>query len=171
MQIYDGGIDATAPDTFYFSHPVELDGTEIEGGSGTPTADTTQTIPVDVLWHVPSVGDILVAYAVGGRWVAERGGPASVPLSPCHPCGLPLANLVLSWTNTLTGPGSTTLVYNGNPHSPTWKTGCVNNLLFQILCAGGEVEFDVTYFISGVCPTGQPGICSNLTPTPTGWRN
>ena len=39
----------------------------------TPVVDASQSIVVDVLGHAPSAGDILTAYAVGGRWVAERG--------------------------------------------------------------------------------------------------
>jgi hypothetical protein len=74
VQVYDGGSMGAAPDLFYLTHPVELDGSEVEGGTGTPVVDTDQTIPVVVLWHAPAVGDLLTAYAVGGRWVAERGG-------------------------------------------------------------------------------------------------
>jgi hypothetical protein len=168
VQIYSGGAMGNAPDLFYLSHPVELDGSELEGGAGTPTADTTQTVPVVVLGHAPSVGDILPAFAVGGRWVAERGGTGS-PSFLCSPCTIPNQNLTISWVNPLAGNGSDTLVYN--PSGPTWATGCSggagvgNQLLFTLLCTGGQIELRVIYFVSGSCPTGQSNYCSNLRTT------
>src|SRR5262249_26722667 len=64
----------TQPDHIFLTHPVELDGTEVEGGTASPNVDTSATIPVVVLWDAPQAGDMLVASSVGGRWVAERGG-------------------------------------------------------------------------------------------------
>jgi len=155
-----------SPDLFYFTHPVELDGSETEGGTGTPTADTAQTIPVDVLWHAPSVGDLLTAYAVGGRWVAERGGGGGPATLPCSPCNIPETDLTLSWTNPLSGNGSTALTYN--PSLVQWTTGCVFNQEYKLLCLGGQLDFIVTYFISGTCPTGQTNQCSSLGTNPFG---
>lgn len=81
VQVYDGGAMPTAADRVYYTHPVELDGAETEGAAGSPAVDASTTIPVVVLRHAPSVGDQLVATAVGGRWVAERGGaPASTTI-------------------------------------------------------------------------------------------
>ena len=74
VQIHDGGSMPSAADHFFLAYPIELDGTEAEGGTGTPVVDASQPIIVDVLGHAPSAGDILTAYAVGGRWVAERAG-------------------------------------------------------------------------------------------------
>jgi hypothetical protein len=91
VQIYNGGAMGAAPDLFYLAYPVELDGTEIESGTATPTADTTQTIVVDVLGHAPSVGDILTAAAVGGRWVAECGGSAGAGDGCFWPCSTTVA--------------------------------------------------------------------------------
>jgi hypothetical protein len=165
VQIENGGAMGNAPDLFYLSHPVELDGSEIEGAAGTPTADTTQTIPVVVLGHVPSVGDILPAFAVGGRWVAERGGSGSLSF-PCSPCTIPDQSLTISWVNPLAGNGSDTLVYSTS--GPSWATGCSggagvgNQLLFKVFCTGGQIELRVYYFVSGSCPTGQSNYCSNL---------
>ena len=51
---------------WYFTHPVTAYGTETEGGTGTFTVDTATTVPVIVLGGVPSVGDYLTAYSVGG---------------------------------------------------------------------------------------------------------
>ena len=75
VKVFDGGSMPTAAERVYFTHPVLLTGSEAEGGTGTLTVDTATTVPVIVLGDVPSVaGDYLTAYAVGGRWVAERGG-------------------------------------------------------------------------------------------------
>jgi hypothetical protein len=99
VQVYDGGAIPTAPDKFYFTRPVELDGTETEGGSGTPAADTNQTIPVDVIGGTASAGDLLIAYAIGGRWVAEKrtGGTGTVA---CTGCDAPNADLILTEVGT-----------------------------------------------------------------------
>ncbi len=74
VQVYDGGDIPTDPEKVYFTHPVDLDGAEVEGGTATPVADTAVTIPVIVLHKAAVAGDILVATAVGGRWVAEKEG-------------------------------------------------------------------------------------------------
>ena len=44
---------ATQPDHIFLTHPVELDGAEVEGGPASPNVDTSATIPVVVLWDVP----------------------------------------------------------------------------------------------------------------------
>jgi len=74
VQVYNGGSMPNQPDHYYLTNPVYLSGDETEGGTADPTADTAQTLVVDVLGKAPAVGDILTAYAVGGRWVAELGG-------------------------------------------------------------------------------------------------
>jgi len=123
VQIYSGGSMPTAPDHWFLAHPVELDGAEVESGSGTPVVDTTQTIPVLVIGSVPTVGDLLVAYAVGGRWVCSRG----VGALPCDwfcqrptvtfgasPDGGPLstaAGRVIIAGGTITGVNITTAGY------------------------------------------------------------
>jgi hypothetical protein len=71
VQVYNGGSMPSESDHFYLTNPVYLNGAETEGGTATYVADTTQTIVVDVLHQAPAAGDILTAYAVGGRWVAE----------------------------------------------------------------------------------------------------
>jgi len=150
----------SSPDHFFLSHPVELDGAETEGGAGTPVADTTQTIVVDVLQNKAVAGQILVAYAVGGRWVAEVGGSSGRGSAPCFPCAIPTQNLTISWTNLISGPGSATLTYTSLPD--VWKTGCVDGQIYELLCSDGTIELAITYFISGFCPTGQSQFCSNL---------
>ena len=166
VQIYDGGMIPSAPDHFYLSHPVELDGAETEGGTGTPVADSSQTIVVDVLRGKAVAGQILTAYAVGGRWVAEIGGMSSVGSAPCMPCAIPLEDLTLSWTNLISGPGLATMTYTRLPN--VWRTGCIDGQIYELLCSDGQIDFAVTYFISGFCPTGQSQFCSNLRVYPFG---
>jgi hypothetical protein len=167
VQIYNGGSMASKPDYFYLASPVELDGVEKEGSSGSATADTGRTIPVLVIGHAPSVGDILPAFAVGGRWVAERGMP-STPPATCTPCTIPAQNLTISWVNVLGGNGSDTLVYASS--GPIWSTGCSggmgagNQLIFRLSCTNGSIELRVYYFLSGTCPSGESAYCSNLLP-------
>ncbi len=74
VQVYDGGSMPSSPGLFYFTHPVLASGAETEGGTATLTADTASMIPVVVLGGIPAVGDYLVAYAAGGRWVSEIKG-------------------------------------------------------------------------------------------------
>ena len=75
VEITNGGSIPIYPGAFFLGNPTTFNGTETEGGAYTAVVDTTTTIPVLVLGHVPSVGDILIASATGGRWVAERGAP------------------------------------------------------------------------------------------------
>ena len=74
----------------------------------------------------------------------------------CHPCKIPKADLTLSWTNSSTGPGSTTLSWNGT----AWNSACTNGLLVQLSCVSGLV-LTVTYFISVNCPSGQGQSCTS----------
>jgi len=148
---------------------VELNGTETEGGSATPVGDTSTTIPVVVLWHSPSAGDILTAYAVGGRWVAERGSSSTTSGGIlCGACQIPAKNLTVSWTNPILGNGSETLVYSGVGPTATWASNCSNQLVYSLQCTDGQVEFRATFFVSGPCPTGSSQYCSNLRASPFG---
>jgi hypothetical protein len=166
VQIRDGGAIPSSADHFFLAYPIEFDGAEAEGGTGTPVVDTSQPIIVDVLGHAPSVGDILTAYAVGGRWVAERAGLSGGGSLACSPCSMPTQNLTLSWVNVISGNGSTTLTYSTTPVS--WTSGCSDGLLYKLLCTGGQVELRVIYFTSGSCPTGTQEYCSNLRVTSFG---
>jgi len=85
----------------------------------------------------------------------------------CSPCDIPADNLTLSWTNIISGPGSTTLIYS-SVGGGQWTTGCVNNLIYNLICTGGQVDFQVIYFISGTCPTGQRNQCTSLATSPFG---
>jgi hypothetical protein len=167
VQVYNGGAMPSSPDKVYLTHPVELDGPEIEGGPATPNVDTTTTIPVVVLWGAPQAGDVLTAYAVGGRWVAERVAPSGQSGFPCGPCQIPRKNLTLSWTNLILGNGSTPLIYSGSP-TTQWTSACTNQLLFELVCTQNRVEFRVYYFLSGSCPGGQSQYCSTIRSNPNG---
>jgi hypothetical protein len=127
VQVYDGGSMGAAANLVYLTHPVQLDGAETEGGSATPTADASKTLPVVVLWNAPSAGDILTAYAVGGRWVAEGGG--STPgCSNCGLCNSPGGCIVPPGDMVLTGNagsdfGPITLTYQTSPACTGWSVG------------------------------------------------
>jgi hypothetical protein len=166
VQIFDGGAIPSAADHFFLAYAIELDGAETEGGTGTAVIDTSQPIMVDVLGHAPSAGDIVTAYAVGGRWVAERSGISGGGSLACSPCNIPTQNLTLSWVNFISGNGSTTLTYATSPTS--WTSGCSNGLLYKLVCTGGQVELRVIYFATGSCPTGSQQYCSNLNVAPSG---
>ncbi len=165
VQVFNGGsMPATVP-RVYYTHPVVATGAETEGGAPTFSADTVTTVPVIFLNHVPSVGDYATAYAVGGRWVAEETPPSSGGSIVCSPCNLPITNLTISWTNPLTGNGSATLIYSASPQQ--WLAQCVDNgLTFKLLCTGGGVELQATYYTSGGCPGGTSQYCSNLRSSP-----
>jgi hypothetical protein len=60
---------------FYASNPTEIDGSEVEGGAASYTADATQVVYVlNVGAQVPPNGTRVVAHAVGGRWVFRYDG-------------------------------------------------------------------------------------------------
>ena len=90
---------------------------------------------------------------------------AGTPVYPCGTCSIPKANLTVSWTNLILGNGSTTLVYSSSP-STVWASGCSNQLLYKVSCVGGVLVFQVTYFISGSCPTGQAQTCQTGSTNP-----
>ena len=165
VQVYNGGMFPATSDKIYLTHPVDLDGPEAEGISATPIVDTTTSIPVVVLWGVPQVGDLLTAYAVGGRWVAERAVASDQQGYPCGQCQIPKKNLTVSWANLILGNASTTLIYSGSP-TTRWISQCSNELFFQLLCTQNQVEFQVHYFLFGSCPTGEGQYCSTSHANP-----
>jgi hypothetical protein len=157
-QVVSGGAIPTASDRVFLVNPVALYGAEAEGAPAVLVADGSRTIPVVVIGQTaPGVGDLLLALSVGGRWVAEVGG-ASAPGLSCAPCAIPRKNLTLSWTNNLFGSGSGTLVFTPPGE---WSSACINQLLFQLSCPGSMVQLSVTYFLSGVCPSGQSQSCTS----------
>lgn len=87
-QVTTGGTLPTCVPCVYILNPVQLGGSETEGGAGSNAVDSTRQIPVVVLGHAPSIGDKLIAHSAGGRWVAERGGaPPAHCGSACFVCG------------------------------------------------------------------------------------
>jgi len=155
-QVVGGATMPSATDRVYLMNPVRLDGGDAEGAGASLTVDATRTIPVVVIGEVPpQAGDLLIALAVGGRWVAESRSSSS-PLLSCSPCNIPRKNLTLSWTNSMIGAGSTSLVY---APPGQWNSSCSNQLLFSLACPGSRVMLSVTYFLSGNCPTGQSQSC------------
>jgi hypothetical protein len=167
VQVYNGGSMPNAVPRVFLTHPVILTGSETEGSSGGFSVDTSTTVPVVVIGStVPSIGDYLTAYAVGDRWVAERGSGSGFGFLSCSPCGIPLTDLTLSWTNISTGNGSTTLFYPGGV-GPWTSSGCPDNgLEFSLACTTGTIELKAFYFVSGSCPTGTTDYCSNLRSSP-----
>lgn len=117
VSIYDGGAMPSQPSRVFLSHPVELDGSESEGSSASADVNSSATIPVLVLQGVPQAGDLLVATAVGGRWVAERpaGGPTNICVIACNPA-------VPVYAATVTVLSGTTTVASGT----TGSTGCIS---------------------------------------------
>ena len=60
---------------FFASNPTEVDGSEVEGGAASYTADTTQVVyALNVGTMIPPVGTRIVASSVGGRWVFRYDG-------------------------------------------------------------------------------------------------
>jgi hypothetical protein len=164
VQVYDGGAMGSGPDRIYLTHPVELDGAETEGGSATPDADTTATVPVVVLGGTPNVGDVLVASGVGGRWVAERGTTSAPSGYVCGTCTIPKQDLTLSYSNLILGDGTAPLTYNNTAN--TWTSSCTNELIYELICLGNVPVLEVTYFVSGSCPTGQSQTASTARTAP-----
>jgi hypothetical protein len=156
-QVVNGGAMPTGTGRVYLVNPVRLSGGELEGVPASPAVDGTRMVPVVVIGNsTPRVGDFLVALAVGSRWVAESG--ATPPPLPCSPCNIPKRNLTLSWTNSQLGNGSAALVFTPPGQ---WNSGCTNHLLFSLSCPGSLIQFTVTYFLSGSCPTGQSQSCNS----------
>jgi hypothetical protein len=170
VQIYNGGAMGAAADLYYLGHPVLVTGTEAEGGAGTLTVDTATSVPVVVLGGVPAVGDYLTAYAVGGRWVAERTGTVGPGMYLCGTCIIPATNLTLSHVNTLDGNGSCTLTYDSVHH--TWTSPCLTTIgtvaiaggiKWVLTCSSPNLVLTMTSGNS-TCTTTSASCASNGTP-------
>ncbi len=114
VQIYNGGSMPSQPNHVYLAHPVELDGVELSGGAATPTADSSQSLPVIVLGHAPLAGDLLTAHAVAGRWVAYRGA-TPVPSASLQivGCSGPIAGIAV----TISSSPTSTPFFSGSTNS------------------------------------------------------
>jgi len=157
-----GSIPSTT-DRVYLVNPVRLEGAEAEGASPGLIVDHDRRIPVVVIGsRPPAAGDLLIAQAIAGRWVAESGGAPTLR-EECWPCDLPAKNLTLSWTNPFDGDGTATLFYNPPAR---WVTDCFGNYLFSIQCRNGSIEFSAGYFLAGDCPEGQRQWCTSTGRAP-----
>jgi hypothetical protein len=73
---------------------------------------------------------------------------------PCSPCTLPLADMTVSWVNSLSGNGNAPLVWNGNSGTPGWTSACVGGIEYAFTC----FTFRVNSFSGGGC-TGTVSYC------------
>jgi hypothetical protein len=92
------------------------------------------------------------------------GGPPPSSLD-CCPCKLPTNNLVLSWTNSISGPGSAVLTWNSG--TSNWTTTCISNaqpfyIKATMICfvAGlvKNTQLTITSYTGAGC-TGTPTSC------------
>lgn len=158
-----GGIP-TVQGRVFLVNPAMIEGAEVEGAGTSFTADETRSIPVVVIGSLaPKAGDLIIAYASGGRWISEFGGqPTTVS---CAGCKVPRRNLTLTWTNSLLGTRSAPMVFNGLDE---WATGCINQILFRLNCSSDGLVFTATYFVAGPCPSGEPVTCTSPGSSPIG---
>ncbi len=90
--VYDGGHIPTSGGRFFLTHPAQINDTEDEADEPTISVDTSQTQSVLLINYSAKVGDLLLAYSVGGRFVAEGYTPAE----PCTGClGCPITICIL----------------------------------------------------------------------------
>lgn len=131
LRIYDGGaIPATVPKVF-FGHPANMNADATEGASYTTGDDTTTSIPVVVIGpRIPVAGDLIVAHAIGGRWVAGESGspsmgdPVCVLLFNSGRCGVYSGHhLTFSVNATFAGATSWPMTWTGSVwNTPTMTT-------------------------------------------------
>jgi hypothetical protein len=163
-QVTTAGTIPQGTNCVYLVNPVQCDSVEGEGASPSLSVDATRSIPVVVVGSTPpQKGNLLVAFAVGGRWVAESS--VRPPSLLCSPCSIPRKTLTVSWTNSMLGNRSVPLVYRP---PGMWSTGCINQLILALDCLGGVIQFTVTYFLSGTCPSGQYQTCQSPGHAPFG---
>lgn len=163
--IVDEGSIPTTVDRYTLLTPVTLDGGWTPGSTAIVVVDSSRTVPV--VWlgpKPPKAGDLAVAHAVGGRWVADRSGDSSTVTCGVG-CEIPKVDLTLTLTNTLLGTHSVPLAFDG---VDSWATACVNQSIFQLACVGGTMTFYSTNFVGGPCPTGSPITCVSSGPSPLG---
>lgn len=153
LKIFDGGAIPTTVPKVFLGHPVLLDADDTEGASYTASADTSVTIPVVVLGPiVPVADDLVVAHAIGGRWVAGDGGQAppecEFDCADCSGAGIPNKSLLFSWVGSGGGSGSVTMTPNC---VGTWDTGCFDGPVGGGLdrwifgCLGSSFAVNLTY--------------------------
>ncbi|AMV37375.1 hypothetical protein [Planctomyces sp. SH-PL62] len=163
-RVRDAGAIPTATGRVFLVNPASLDGGESEGALATVAVDASRSVPVVVVGtKVPQAGDLIVAFAVGGRWIASLTGEPPSPV--CGGCTAPRRDLTVSFTNSLLGPGSAVMAFNGVDE---WTSGCVNQLTLRLICRNGQSSFQATYHTGTPCPGGQPVSCSSPGQAPLG---
>jgi hypothetical protein len=50
----------------------------------------------------------------------------------------------------------------------SWTSACIQQLLFSLSCSASLVQFGVTYYLSGSCPSGQSQSCVSPGSNPLG---
>lgn len=91
-QVFNGGAIPTTVPAIFYTHPARPAGDQSEGGGASFAVDTSRTRAVAVFGpEVPTAGDYLTAYLIGGRWCANYGlpsgggtPPVTIPGCPCE---------------------------------------------------------------------------------------
>ena len=171
VSIYDAGSKpSTAPNQFA-AHPATVGWTETEGGTYSATVDTAQSLIVTVLGNAPGVGELLLAFLIDGRWVAEKRG-TTVPPDVIIP-GCPCSSSPRTLTMTSSRPESNnrifqnaTLVYGPTP-TALWPLGIghssyLSTTSFTDLTTGDQFWYHFScyigyYVLTRVYPTSLYG--------------
>lgn len=96
-RVFGIGPYSATPPVYVSTHPVDIFGPEAEGQPGTLAVDTAKTVVVAVLRGIPAIGDDLICDYEGNRWIAEKNGTSTPPVTTggpiCDPvfCGFPFA--------------------------------------------------------------------------------
>lgn len=129
VEIFNGGNIPVVPNKVFLGYPVEVDADDAEGASPSFNQDTGAPIPVIVLNQAAVAGDILVAHAVGGRWVAEKIGCCQLFQVTCNSVPVNGATVTIK-------SGGTTVV-TGTTNSSGDVTLCVPSGSYTVTASGG----------------------------------
>jgi hypothetical protein len=161
---------SASPNIFWASRPVLLAGNEVEGGTDSAGFEG-EVLYVDVINRPPVVGDVVVAHAVGGRWVAELTMSTPTPTGDyhCGTCDIPKRNLSYTLTNSIFGDTAGTLTYSSV--GPTWAGPCTqlpnglqgHGALVNLTCNSGILVVQVCDL---VCPNSDVTCCTNRAAAP-----
>lgn len=188
-QVYDGGAMPTTVPAWFFTHPADFACNEVEGGACSPAIDGTNTVPILVLGpDVPSVGDLLPARMIGGKWVAGS-GESSPPTfccgCNCSPCQIPLGSITLLPTNPPFSPQPLGVGCNATLSTCVDDLSGNTNVIrsFSSNCNSGTWSFTLVGASSGSCGapaggfvwstncTGQPAPCFQYALTSSSCSN